>query len=92
MPSWVHTREGALDAIKTVLQEIGLSYIDLILIHTPMSAAEDLAVWEGLADAKAAGLVRHIGVSNFPRPAILRHSPRQAEDGLRRTSSNSTHG
>ena len=44
-------------------------YIDLMLIHGvwTLSAEQAADVWRGLIDAKAAGKVRHIGVSNFER-------------------------
>jgi len=59
---------GALDYVRTDLQQLGLEYADLILIHTPKACkthAEIQATWEGLEKAMALNLTRAIGVSNF---------------------------
>ena len=47
--------------------ELNVAYIDLMLIHGlwTMTAEQAVEVWRGLIDAKAQGVVRHIGVSNF---------------------------
>lgn len=70
----VSTRAAALDAVSQTAMELGVEYIDLMLIHGlwTLSDAEAIEVWRGLIDAKAAGKVRHIGVSNFERPQIER--------------------
>lgn len=55
---------------KSNLKELGLDYVDLMLIHRPpyIGAGEEL--WEGLITAKKEGLVRDIGVSNYSIPLI----------------------
>ena len=70
----VTTRAEAVAAVTTSAQELGVAYIDLMLIHGlwTISAEEAADVWRGLIDAKAAGKVRHIGVSNFERSDIER--------------------
>jgi aryl-alcohol dehydrogenase-like predicted oxidoreductase len=54
----------SLSTVKSVLQRLGLSKIDLIQIHSgsysPVSADQDLAP---LRDWKAQGLVRYIGIT-----------------------------
>lgn len=52
-------------ATKEYLKEIGLEYVDLMLIHRPppSSAGEDL--WQGLMHARDEGLTKDIGVSNY---------------------------
>jgi len=64
---FVNTAAGAQAAVRECLKAIGLSVLDVMLIHLPWdnSAAERLAVWRGLIAAQKLGLVRHIGVSNF---------------------------
>lgn len=67
--------ESAAESIDESLKKSGLDYFDLIIIHSPQPWAEfrgtkryfeeNKAVWRALEDAKAAGKVRHIGVSNF---------------------------
>ncbi|KAF8148699.1 Aldo/keto reductase [Crassisporium funariophilum] len=48
------------------LQKLGLSYIDLYLIHDPMSGKQKrLEAYKALLDAKEAGKVRSVGVSNY---------------------------
>ena len=45
-----------------------MDYVDLMLIHHQTDDAVE--IWRGLLDAKAQGLCKHIGVSNFERPQI----------------------
>ncbi|MGW0790599.1 aldo/keto reductase [Streptomyces sp. NPDC002911] len=47
------------------LDLLGVEYLDLWLIHGPLDADGSLAVWERFIEAREAGLVRAIGVSNF---------------------------
>lgn len=53
-------------ALEKSLKKLGLSYIDLYLIHWP-TPARDLIVetWKELETLKDEGLIRSIGVSNF---------------------------
>lgn len=59
-------RASAGDALKNSLDRLGLDHVDLYLIHWP-SPARDAYVdsWRAMIDARQAGLVRAIGVSNF---------------------------
>ena len=70
----VSTRAGALASVDGSLSALGVPYIDLMLIHGTwtIGPAEQVEVWRGLLDAKARGLVRHVGVSNFERDEIER--------------------
>lgn len=57
---------GARDCIETSLQVMGLEYLDSVLIHWPNpSQGAYVQAWQGLVEAREAGLVRSIGVSNF---------------------------
>ncbi|MDN5717121.1 MAG: aldo/keto reductase [Janibacter sp.] len=57
---------SAKGSIETSLQVMGLEYLDSVLIHWPNpSQGGYVRAWEGLVEAKEAGLVRSIGVSNF---------------------------
>ena len=57
--------EKTLAAVDDSLQKLGLEYVDYMLIHSAMSDTPTrLATWRALVDAKAAGKIRSIGVSN----------------------------
>ncbi|KAK6925615.1 NADP-dependent oxidoreductase domain [Dillenia turbinata] len=74
-------RERVLPALQQSLENLGLEYIDLYLIHWPVSLKpggyefpvkkKDLlpldfkSVWEGMEEVKELGLTKFIGVSNF---------------------------
>eukprot|EP00746_Dinoflagellata_sp_MGD_P148388 gnl/MRDRNA2_/MRDRNA2_80608_c0_seq1.p1 gnl/MRDRNA2_/MRDRNA2_80608_c0~~gnl/MRDRNA2_/MRDRNA2_80608_c0_seq1.p1 ORF type:complete len:282 (+),score=45.59 gnl/MRDRNA2_/MRDRNA2_80608_c0_seq1:113-958(+) len=64
----------ASDVIKVVdesLQDLGISYIDLVEIHAATHKHEERqALWTGLINARDAGKVMTIGVSNFNRDQI----------------------
>jgi diketogulonate reductase-like aldo/keto reductase len=50
-------------ALEQSLRELDTPYLDLWLIHWP--TGDDASVWRAFMDAREAGLVRDIGVSNF---------------------------
>ncbi|WP_435200967.1 aldo/keto reductase [Janibacter sp. GS2] len=57
---------GARGSIETSLQVMDLDYLDSVLIHWPNPSQQAFVrAWEGLVEAREAGLVRSIGVSNF---------------------------
>lgn len=60
--------------LNTALAQLGVDYIDLVLIHFPcknfmgcgsQEAAERLDTWEGLAELQKQGKIRAVGVSNY---------------------------
>ncbi|KAI0790822.1 Aldo/keto reductase [Abortiporus biennis] len=54
------------ESVDKSLKALGFEYIDLYLIHSPPSGTENrLAKWKSLIEAKTAGKVRSIGVSNY---------------------------
>lgn len=55
--------EAATKGIETSLRKLGLDYIDLYLIHQPYGDVP--GAWKAMEDAKAAGKIRSIGVSNM---------------------------
>ena len=67
---WVQdaSYEGAKAAIETSLKKLGLSYIDLYLIHQPMG--DYIGAWRAMEEAYKAGKLRAIGVCNC-YPQIL---------------------
>lgn len=58
--------EGALVGVRESLAALQLDHLDLMLIHWPTPAHDKyVETWKGLIEAREAGLVRSIGVSNF---------------------------
>ncbi len=49
--------------IKRTLDNLGLDYIDLMLLHQPYGPVDE--AWAALEEAKEQGLIRSIGVSNM---------------------------
>ena len=65
-PNKVGTKDEAVAATRAILQELGVAYLDLLLIHSPkLGRAKTVDLWRGLVSARDLGLVRSIGVSNF---------------------------
>jgi len=53
-------------SIHNSLKNLGVSYIDLYLIHDPRLATPDIpTAWKKMENLKNAGLVKSIGISNF---------------------------
>ena len=68
----IHTYEAAKTALAESLENLGLDYVDLYLIHWPNPLAvrdrweeRNQEVWRYMEEALEAGLIRAIGVSNF---------------------------
>jgi diketogulonate reductase-like aldo/keto reductase len=63
-----HGYEAAIAAFERSLKELGLSYLDLYLIHWPV---QDLRIetWKALETILTSGRCRAIGVSNY----LIRH-------------------
>lgn len=72
-PAWGHppkTHAMTLESIDASLRKLGLDHIDLYLIHGPFAAEHRLDQWRALVEARDAGKVRAIGVSNYRQPHI----------------------
>lgn len=66
LPGRFHERPHADDTVRESLWRLGLDYLDLYLIHWPNPIqGHYVEAWQALIDARDAGLVRSIGVSNF---------------------------
>lgn len=69
---------GPTEFIDRALKELETDYVDLFLIHSPffeekVSRGQTLeSAWAEVIDAKKAGKVRHIGVSNFSKEHLER--------------------
>jgi diketogulonate reductase-like aldo/keto reductase len=70
---WVTTKVTELNAreadflnsAETSLKAMGLTYVDLLLVHWPQPSVPFAETLGALAKAKRSGIARHIGVSNF---------------------------
>jgi len=51
--------------VEADLKQLGVDYIDLLLIHSPRPSVGCKATWEVLEEYHAKGVLRAIGVSNF---------------------------
>ncbi|MGO2638107.1 MAG: aldo/keto reductase, partial [Enterococcus viikkiensis] len=66
LPGKYHHYEDALMMIQESLFRMGLTYVDLYLIHWPLpKRGLYTEAWQALVDAQKLGLIRSIGVSNF---------------------------
>ncbi|CAH6720183.1 uncharacterized oxidoreductase [[Candida] jaroonii] len=67
-----HGYEKAKQAIKVCLEKAkSIDYIDMILIHSPMSDREGrLGTWKALQESVESGKVKNIGISNYGIPHI----------------------
>ena len=66
--------DAFMSSVDASLETLGMDYVDLLLVHWPRREEEvPLAAYmEKLAEAKAAGKARLIGVSNFTIPLLER--------------------
>jgi len=73
-----HGYEATLKACENSLHQLGMSYIDLYLIHSP-NTGKLVETWDALIELQRRGVVRSIGVSNFGVQHLeaLRSSGRQ---------------
>lgn len=68
-----HGRDATLRAFERSLEQLGVDYLDLYLIHWPVPAAgRYLESWSAMARLVQEGRVRSIGVSNFNPPHLKR--------------------
>ena len=63
---WPKSRkpEDLISCCTTLLQEVGLSYVDLLMIHAPIDLENRADQWKAIEDLKDAGMCKSIGVVN----------------------------
>ncbi len=64
------SREHILKSVDGTLSRLGTDYIDILLLHRPDPLMDPEEVAEALHQLKAAGKVRHFGVSNMSAAQI----------------------
>ncbi len=73
LPGRHHGYDDAVASVHTSLEQLGLDYLDLELIHWPNPSVDTYAeAWRALVDLREEGLVRSIGVSNFTEQHLER--------------------
>ncbi|MFJ8825953.1 aldo/keto reductase [Streptomyces sp. NPDC102467] len=74
-----HAHDDALKAFDRTMDEVGLDYLDLFLIHWPAPAKGDFVeTWKALEEIYRSGRAKAIGVSNF-QPHHLRRLMQNSE-------------
>lgn len=75
-----HAKDDVVPALKKSLSTLNLEYVDLYLIHWPISLYSNgslsdvdyLETWQGMIEAQVQGLTKSIGVSNFNQQQLDR--------------------
>ena len=74
------TKDETYKKVTQYLKNLQLGYIDILLMHGPSPRYHEqpeifkegnIQVWEAMAELKAMGLVKSIGVSNFNKEQIM---------------------
>lgn len=65
-----HGGEVALAKVEESLRALKLDYVDLFLMHSP-KGKKVVETYKGLLEAKARGLTRAVGVSNFGKDQLV---------------------
>lgn len=55
--------DGVMDSFQGSLNRLGLTYVDLLLIHQPYN--DVYGAWRAMEELQKAGKIRTIGISNF---------------------------
>ncbi|MFT9056131.1 MAG: aldo/keto reductase [Ethanoligenens sp.] len=73
LPGRHHAYKEAIATIQESLYRAGLDYYDVYMIHWPNPSVNlYVEAWQALIEAKKQGLIRSIGVCNFPSEYIDR--------------------
>jgi len=73
LPGRHHGFTETIASLEQSLQNLGLDYVDLYLIHWPLPRVDKyLDSWRAMIELRDRGLVRSIGVSNFTPTQLTR--------------------
>jgi 2,5-diketo-D-gluconate reductase B len=64
-------REAVRRSLEASLRHLGTDYVDLLLIHWPSKVVPLGETLDVLAELRAAGKMRHLGVCNFSVPLLV---------------------
>jgi diketogulonate reductase-like aldo/keto reductase len=75
LPAEAKSYDAAIAEFETTMEQLGLDYLDLYLVHAPWPwnergadyREENKAIWKAMEEFLASGRVKAIGVSNFDR-------------------------
>jgi len=68
-----HKYEDALAAFARTMDDLGLEYLDLFLVHWPLPGVGDyVETWKAMEEIYRSGRVKAIGVSNFQQAHLER--------------------
>lgn len=70
-------RARVLTSTRDSLKKLGVDYVDLLLLHWPNPTVPLAQTLDSMLELQRDGMVRHIGVSNFP-PSLVHEAQRHA--------------
>ena len=80
--------EQVLQSFAISLLNLQTSYVDCLLLHSPLSnAAQTLEVWQAMESLVASGSVRQIGISKIRARITASVAPLRADQASRRAES-----
>ena len=79
---WRLGKASLAHALRASLKRLNLACVDLYLIHFPLPPVAVETWMEALADARAAGLVRAVGVSNYSADQVWRAQDALGKHGI----------
>ena len=57
--------DATIKAFKESLSKLGLDFVDLYLIHAPLSKTRRVDQYKAILELQKEGLIKHVGVSNY---------------------------
>jgi 2,5-diketo-D-gluconate reductase B len=70
VPPSRYQQEAFLPSVRESLDALGVEAVDLLLLHWPHRSVNERRTFDLLAEARAEGLARHVGLSNYPPSTV----------------------